>query len=440
MMRRRIRLFYAAGDGVDIYKVNNTLVQRQDMPPDGSRMRSAAEGIFYRNVLVISRQLLHYRREKYPPTSPKNLSGIIANDVAELFPMISAPDFYYRPWQHSRSFSLVDIWAWPSKLLRGHAQALRCNYVIPEDALFISAEPEVTLYNQAAFDHAVAHDAKGFVGSRTFIHPLRQTDIDLFLHSLGNFRHDVKRINSCLQQKTPYPPSLAGINRVNLRPFKTTSQHSITNMPMLYRLATYAVCGYAAWAYFAIRQIDVSTASMQDKIKKANKQVTFLANLRSKDETGKLAEELQNKFGQAPNPVECLDVLAGALLDGTYVNQLNITYGGIEAALTSSDPAGVIKALNASSFVQNVQLKGEPQKDAQRLYKFRLAIGIRGSAPEASSAAVSSPRVDTAPATTTPATTTPETAIAKDKEMPKVSPGINKSSNPGVIFRGTKIF
>ncbi|KJU83611.1 hypothetical protein MBAV_004188 [Candidatus Magnetobacterium bavaricum] len=433
----KIRLFYATGDGVDLYRVNNTLVTRQGTLPAGDRMRSAVEGIFYRNVLVISKQLLHYRREKYPPTSAKNLSGIIANDVAELFPMINAPDFHYRPFESHRSFSLVDIWAWPSKLLRGHAQALRCNYVIPEDALFISAEPEVTLYNQASFDHAVAHDAKGFVGSRTFIHPLRQTDIDLFLHSLGNFRHDVKRINSYLEQETPYPPSLDRINRINLKPFKTTNQHSLANMPLLYRLATYAVCGYMAWTYFTIRQIDASIASMEDKIKKVNKQVTLLANLKSKDETGKLAEELRNKLGQAPNPVECMDTLAGALLDGTYVNQLNITYGGIEAALTSPDPAGAIKVLNASGSVQNVQLKGEPQKDAH-LYKFRLAISIKGTDSAASSSAVSNTSVDTAPANT-PANT-PAPVIAKDKEMPKLSPEINKSSNPGAIFKGTKVF
>ncbi|MBF0606194.1 MAG: hypothetical protein HQL61_01410 [Magnetococcales bacterium] len=440
-----MRAFYVHGRGVDLYRVKGTLIVRQDTMPaidkkTIGKKTTALEGLLHKNVLIVSKELLHYRRAKYPPTSTKNLAGIIANDVADLFPMINAPDFHYRLFDSRNNYSLADIWAWPSQLIRGHARDLQCAYVIPEDALFISAQPEVTIYNHAAFDYAVAHDSRGFIDSRTFVHPLRQTDIDLFLHGLGNFRQDISHINSYLQQPTPHPPSLGRLNRINLKPFKTTNQHSNANLPLLYRLAAYAVCGYVAWAYFTIRQIDDSINSVQDKTKKINKQVTLLVNLKSKDTTTKLAEELQNKLGQAPNPVECIDALAGALSYGTYVNHLNISYGGVEAALTSSDPAGAIKALSASSSVQSVQLKGEPQKDAQNIYRFRLSIGIRRSTPETSSAAA--PPATVAPVVVPqPAPTTQTTpALSTGTERPTPSAGINKSSNPGVIFRGTKIF
>ncbi|MBF0537169.1 MAG: hypothetical protein HQL03_02840 [Nitrospirae bacterium] len=389
----KTRLFYVHGQGVDPYMVKDAQVVPQDVLPGADNRISIIDSLFCRNILVISKELLHYRRERYPPTSAKNLSGIIANDVTDLFPMLNAPDFHYRVFESQRGYSVVDIWAWPSQLIRGHAQALRCNYVIPEDALFTSVEPEVTIYTHALFDYAVAHDSRGFIGSRTFVHPLRQTDIDLFLHGLGGFRQDVRRINSYLEQKAPYPPSLIQTTRINIKPFKTTKQHSLTEVTLLYRLASYAVIGYVAWAWFSIRQIDGTITLMEDKIKKVDNQVNFLANLKSKDETTKIADELQKRIAHVPTPVDCLDVLAGVLSDGTYVNQLNITYGGIEAALTSPDPAGTIKALNASRSVQSVQLKGEPQKDAQD-YRFRLSIGIRAPAPsvEASNTGVSTPK------------------------------------------------
>ncbi len=490
------RLYYLHRGGVDFYRVKSNVIVRQEKMGSPLPLNPTLKGgqqqeidnrsggmfqrLFGKNVLVIGKELLHYRREKYPPTSAKNLSGIISNDVADLFPMLIdktasngnkstsygciAPDFYYRVLDSQHGYNVVDIWAWDCQTVRGHYQGLRCEYVVPEDALFISAEPEVTLYTHSSFDYAVAHDARGFVYSRTFVHPLKDMELNLFFHSLGQFKQEVKRVNSYLQDREGinvdktvvemkdlgYPPSLNQIQKINLRPFKAANRNLDTSAGIVYRLVSYAMFGYITWSFITIKNLDSSIAFMEDKIKKVNNQVTLLATLKSKDTTGKLVEELDRRISHTPTPLDCLDVLAGTFSTGTYVNQLNIIDGNIEASLTSPDPAEVIKRLNESTAVSHVQLKGEPIKDAQSIYRFRLSISIKPSELSGKAAGAGNPVQGQGASSQSPQTQAevpkkenpPAPAALKGEppEKPKSSTGINKSSNPGVIFKGIKVF
>ncbi|KWT90992.1 hypothetical protein [Candidatus Magnetominusculus xianensis] len=457
----QLMVCYARVDGCDFYKVSKSGISAAT--GGASSMVNKLTG---KNVLVIGRELLYYWREKYPPLlqkTQKNLSGIISNDIADMFPMLSTPAFRFSVFESHANYTLVDIWAWESRMVEGLAKDFYYNYLVPEDLLFVSGEPEATIYAVGEKIYAFAHGPKGFIGFRSLTSPLSESGVEVFLRGLGAYRQLVRRINVYGIDFMPggavmdipintigdngFPAALRGITTFKLTPFKTRTWHSALNTELLFRVALYSMAAYLVSSYLSIKKLDMSLEDIEMETAKTTKKINELAELQDKDVTAKLLIALAKKVSDFTPPLDVLEVLTRVITDGAYVTQLNINNRNVDVNIVSADPSGVINKLSSLKEVEAVKLVGEPAREGQT-YRFRLSIDMR-EVVSGDSNTSSSPVIITTPSVPQAATlqgTFSRTSIpaavinANPNSVGAPAGHTNKASSPAAIIKTDKIF
>ncbi|MBF0459166.1 MAG: hypothetical protein HQK99_14845 [Nitrospirae bacterium] len=445
-----ITVCYARRSGCDLYKISKTGISA------ALREASPVNKIFGKNVLVLSRELVYYWREKYPPSVQKNLKGIISNDVVELFPMIANPAFHFNVFESRTNYTLVDIWAWESRVVEELGKNFYSNYLIPEDLLFASETAEATIYAEGGNVYAFAHGPKGFIGFRTLTSPLSESGVEVFLRGLGLYRQEIRRINVCGINFMPggtvmdipintieddgFPLSLRGLNTVKLSAFKTRTWHSSINTELLFRVALYSMAAYLVSSWLSIKKLDTSLEDIGRETSKVTKKITALAELQDKDISAKLLVALAKKVSEFTPPLDVLEVLTKSLKEGSYVMQLNITNRNADINIVSAEPSGVINKLSTLKEVETVKLVGEPSREGQS-YRFRLSIDMRSTISNASSPALIA--APPGPQATVRQGTLNKTSIPAaiiNANPNSVGTPVNKASSPSAIFKTNKVF
>ncbi|MCG6553619.1 MAG: hypothetical protein L7F77_14945 [Candidatus Magnetominusculus sp. LBB02] len=451
---------YAKKAGCEFYKISKAGIS--------VALNGKTNKFMGKNVLVLSRELVFYWREKYPPLqqkTQKNLKGIISNDLAEMFPMIAAPAFHYNIFESHANYTLVDIWAWESRDVEALAKEFPLNYLIPEDLLFVSAQMEATIYAEGEKVYAIAHGPNGFIGSRSLAIPLTESGIEVFLRSLGACWQEIKRLNLCGMdlpscsaimdipinaiKDEGYPISLKGLNSFKLAPFSTRSWQSAVDKELLFRIVVYSMAAYTASSWLSMRKLDMSIEDIERETAKASKRITELAELQDKDVTAKLLVALAKKVGDLTPPLDVIEVLSRVISDGSHVTQLNINNRNVDVNLVSADPSGVINKLSTIKEVETVKLMGEPTREGQS-YKFRLSLEMRDTISTTNANNASSTAF-TAAMSAPPAAITPQAAVGKTSVPAAImnanpnavaapSANINRASSPSALMKTNKLF
>ncbi|MBF0556143.1 MAG: hypothetical protein HQK96_16590 [Nitrospirae bacterium] len=453
---------YARGAGCDFYNVSKAGISAAL-----SGNSSMVNKIMGKNILVIGKELVYYWREKYPPLIQKNLKGIISNDVSELFPMIANPAFHFNVFESHANYTLVDIWAWESRVVEEVAKGFHSNYLIPEDLLFVSDAPEATIYAQGEKIYAFAHGPNGFIGFRTLAVPLSESGVEVFLRGLGAYRQQMRRVNVCgvnllpggpvmdimdipvnTIEDTGFPVSLRGLNALKLAQFKTRPWHSAVDTELLFRVALYGMAAYLISSYMSIKKLDTSLEDIERETARVTKKINELIELQDKDVTAKLLVGLAKKVSEFATPLEVLEVLTRSLADGAYITQLNINNRNADVNIVSANPSGVISKLSTLKEVETVKLVGEPSREGQT-YRFRLSIDMRNiiaGTSNASSPAFISTSTASVPHVAAPQgiyskTSIPAAVMNANPNSVGTPPGtVNRASSPSAIMKTNKLF
>ncbi|MBF0565004.1 MAG: PilN domain-containing protein [Nitrospirae bacterium] len=377
---------YLDSDGASFYKVGKKGVR----PMSGGRP-SRVGMVLGRKILLLSHGLLYFTREKYPPSSLKNLSGIIANEIGDLFPTLSEPMFHFEVSGAHKNYTMVNVWAWQREPVENIAGTFGYDYIIPEDVLFVSAEPEITVFTHKAHVFAIAHGAGGVVSARVLPYPPRPADFELFCRSLGSFGESVARVRTYLPEE--FPPSSFGIAVVRYEPtqhplslyslqgfapgrFKTSGWMKSLDVGHMSRIPAYALAAYLVASYLSVRGLDNAMLKARDEIKKVNGNISFLAALKEKDTDGKTLDALVQKTTAIPSTLAVMDMVSGVMPSGTYFSRMSIKDRLVEMGVVSTDPTAVIRAFGQSPHFTDVRLGGDPVKDGSGTYRFQLTVSV----------------------------------------------------------------
>ncbi|MCI4453954.1 MAG: PilN domain-containing protein [Thermodesulfobacterium sp.] len=343
-----------------------------------------------KRVLVISRELLFYTRRSYPPIPLKKLKDALKVEVQDFFPLPKV-SYTFKIFEATEKFTLVDIWAWSKDEEARVEKTFPFQYVIPEDLLLVDEDTALKIYKQRNIYHLIAYVKGRFLGSLS-VAELTQKDVELFLTGLMPYSQDIKKIiiygdilKDFSPDKTilrylekPYPLSLEGLSKINLKEFKVRRALPIKIDPLL-RLPVYLFLGYGVYLYATLQNYEKAIKDLKKEISKLDRELAYFENRTApaKDYSA-LISALNNKTSQAVSGLTVLNELAKTLPIGCTVNRIVLNEKKLELALTFEDPVEVIELLERSNMVKSVKLEGPPiKKTGTKLYDFRLTVELK---------------------------------------------------------------
>jgi hypothetical protein len=344
-----------------------------------------------KRVLIISRELLFYTRRSYPPIPLKKLKDALKVEVQDFFPLPRV-SYTFKIFEATEKFTLVDIWAWSKDEEERIEKTFPFQYVIPEDLLLVEkGDTALKIYKQRDIYHLIAYVKGKFLGSLS-VAELTQKDVELFLTGLMPYSQDIKKIiiygdtlKDFSPDKTilryperPYPVSLEGLSKINLKEFKVKRALPLKIDPFL-RLPIYLLLGYGVYLYATSQNYEKAIKDLKTKISKLDRELAYFENRTApaKDYSA-LISALNNKTSQAVSGLTVLNELAKTLPIGCTVNRIVLNEKRLELALTFEDPVEVIELLERSNMVKSLKLEGPPiKKTGTKLYDFRLTIELK---------------------------------------------------------------
>ncbi len=380
-----ITVCYATTKGIERFEINNNEIKKIPLKKPPSLK---PEEIFTRKILLISKELLYYTREKYPSTSEKNIAGIIYNDISDIFPMLKEPTFQYKIFKKFKNYELVDIWAWEQPALPDDDFDKEFHYVIPEDIVFSSDNPEISVFIGADKVYTVAYSEKGFLGSMTMMTKPKANDLDFFLRSLGEYREKVVKIKNYLPEDMAsplnipvvklsaetYPLSMEYLQGFDLKPFQVKSLWPAFKPEAVLRGILYFVILLSFFLYLSIVGHNSSLEEVSLKIHAIDKELNPLLMSADSDDDSESEDSIKSGIHSIPSPLEAMDILAQILPENCYLTRLKINEKTLEVWLHTKEPTLTIRDLGDSDLVNNVRLKGTPNKDRSGNYRMHFLM------------------------------------------------------------------
>ncbi len=345
-------------DDFDFYRVRQSALTHlgRGRPEEQTPTRGLEK-----KALVISRELLFHTRKKYPPAKKENLRKAVEAEREELLPVKNA-QFHMEITEQTDTFSLVDLWGWDGGVLDEVRKSFRFDYVVPEDLLFRSEEPELVIFERDGLFHVVACGQQGWSGSST-LREVNAREVELFIRGLGRYGADLTRIR-CLLDEPLFPereimgiaieyadPSEYGtiflnVQSLNVRDFKAPWSLELSDkVPVLARCVIYVLLAYALALYMSGRQYDNAIKDASAKLSTLRTKLSQ-ATVKGKDETAVFLQEFQTKRQSLVRPVRVMDALAGRLPPETTVTRLNFGEKTLDMALTSKEPLRIMDVLS----------------------------------------------------------------------------------------------
>ena len=381
---------YLHKQGVNFYKIKEGKIY------EISQESLKFAKFFSKKLLVIARELLFYTRRSYPAIPLSKLKRAIQIDLPNLFP-IQNLDFTIRVFEATEKGQIVDVWAWSKDEYERVSKTFPFQYVIPEDLLFVDEEKALKIFYARGVYHLIACAKGRFLGGLSLAN-LTQKDVELFLAGLTlarstPFLEEIKKViiygdilkdlnlNMMVVRipSRPYPVSLEGISKINLKEFKVRKAIPL-RIDFLFRVPIYALAGYSVFLFFTAKNYEVALQDLKGKISELDKKLTSLENKTSapKDYSA-LVEEVNKKVSATLSPLTVMNELAKKLPPGCTVNRLVLNEKNLQLSLTFEDPLEVISALESSKMVKSVKVEGTPvKKYGTKLYDFRLTLELKG--------------------------------------------------------------
>lgn len=349
-------------------------------------IRAWVDRFTQKNVLIIGRDLTLHVRQKYPPASDKALAGIVANHAADLFPMPAAPGFSWRVFQRHKNYVLADVWAWDKAPVEDFRARHGLDYVVPEDMLFSSAEPQITVFRRGGKIFLVAHGPGGFIGATTVAGELTERHMALFMKSLGRMEPEIRKVENLLDEARtgqdpgrPYPPPIDRLAGFRLTPFRAAALYASVDTGLVFRAALYAVASYVFAVYLSVWSYDGAIARLRNDNGIMDEK---LGRMMMKSGSGSTAarryKKLVRQVRTAPTPFDALDVLVVNLPKDSFIRTLTLDDKNVSTLLITKNPTQVINILRANDKVESVEVVEPFHKDQQGNYNFTLVFNLKG--------------------------------------------------------------
>jgi hypothetical protein len=384
---------YLHKDGLEVYRIADGKVEKYaaGTPEQLKPIKSIGK-----KLLIVGRDLFLHTRKRYPPASEKDLKKAIQSDIEDIFPLKN-PSYFFKVFERAAAYTLVDIWAWDSSEINMAKAVFPFTHVIPEDAAFISDEPEISILINDGIASIVAYSRDGFIGSVSVREHIGAQQFDIFLKSLGRYSNSIKRViiyndpyskivddlsafslEVLNKQSKAYPVCIDYTGRLNLKDFRIAAGYDTQkNIFMIMRALLCSLVALSISLAITAKNYD---SSLREINKKIGRVVNDMASLSSKTtgEDRDIQDELNASLKGNMHPLKVMDMLAHYLPDKSYVNRIALNERKIELTLFSKEPLNVIKAIGQSDMISTVKLRGGPVKDQlSDLYTFTVVAELK---------------------------------------------------------------
>ncbi len=333
-----------------------------------------------KKVLIIGRDLYLHLRKRYPPVGSNDLKKIISLEIDDLFPIKNSAHAY-RVFEQTSSYTLVDIWAWERSFQEEIVSVFPYTHVVPEEALFVSDEPEIGIRFEDGCSHIVATSPQGYMGSTVIKGNVNPDTVGLFLKSLGK-AHDAfsrlvffdvpdPQILSSLKtlpldvivRDVKYPPCIDSLPRAQLKSYAVGGPGVLNILPVVMRCMILLLIGISISLAVTGRNYDRAVIELRKKITKLAGDMAALTTGPKTEDQKDIVKDLQKKLGEGLKPLAVMDMLAGLLPEKASVTRIVINEKNVEVAMAAEDPLGFIREVGKSTLVKSVKLRGSPTKE-----------------------------------------------------------------------------
>ena len=344
-----------------------------------------------KKVMVVGRDVFLHTRRRYPPTTSENIAKAIKMDIKEIFPL-KDPAFSFKIFEKTPAYSFVDIWAWDCSNYKEIRSTFRFTHVLPEDAVFTSEEPEITVFEGKNLQHLIAHCRDGFLGGLSLRH-LTNRGFETYLRSLGRYADGIKRVRYYTngtrldftetlpivhEEYKDIPPCLKYIKKTNLRHFRFTHEIPFNlNFELTVRFLIYCMIAYSFSLFISGRNYE---GAINETIVKLNTLTDGLPEVEQLSDNGNYSEginKLKEKRESITVPLAIMDMLAQSMPEGDYIKRIVLNDKIFELFLSSKAPIDAIRSLSLERCVKSVKLMGSPSKERNSdTYNFRLKLEL----------------------------------------------------------------
>lgn len=378
-------------NGLEIYRLSKGSIEKaaSDRAENLSPIKSLDK-----KVLIIGNDLLFHMRKKYPAASDKDIKEAVQTEAPDISP-VKNPDCFSRIFEKSDAYSLVDIWLWDCSEYESLKSAFRFTHAVPEDLLYLSEEPEISLMSGKVGLHAVAHSSDGFIGTSTFKGDAATgRRLALFIKSLGRYSCDIKALNLYggikaaqdlkelhirIQEREmkPYPSCLDNLPRLDLKEFRVKPDYGYI-MPyggIAARAAIYLIVAYSLSLFITLNNFESAINKTDSLIRSLSKEVESIAQARQEGASSEIiSRDFKEKMKDAIPVLSIMDKLAERLPEKTSISRISFSGRTAVLLLSSKEPLNVIRALGGSGGFRTVKLRGAPTKTSTGIYNFELSI------------------------------------------------------------------
>lgn len=346
-----------------------------------------------KKVLIVAREMLLHIRKRYPPTTEKNLKKAIQMEIRDIFPLEN-PAFSFRIFEKTSAYCLVDMWGWDSSQYEKIKKVFSFTHVLPEDMALVSEEPEVSVFEQNGLKNLIAHNKNGFIGGLS-TRTLTEETLEIFLHSLGRYASEVKRIkiydtkeisdkNSIntiplvYEERKDHPVFLRDLSRLDLREFKVRGEKPFKlDIRFALRVVIYLLIIYSLSLYINKRYYEAAIDEVSKRLDALKKvEQSSLKKEGQRDEYSGVINEFKEKRRTKLDALLIMDSLAQSIPEGSYLTRMVLSEGSIELSFSSKDPLDVIKSLSTARCVKSLKLKGAPAKTGKETFNFLLLLEL----------------------------------------------------------------
>ncbi|MBI4691170.1 MAG: hypothetical protein HY754_13045 [Nitrospirae bacterium] len=370
---------YLHKDGLEVYRTTENKVEKY---ASGTPEQLKPIKSFGKKLMIVGRDLFLHIRKRYPPASEKDLKKAVLNEIEEMFP-IKNPSYFSKVFEKAEAYTLVDIWAWDNSGINGAKAVFPFTHIMPEDAAFISDEPEASILMNNGIASVVAYARDGFIGSVSAREHITSQQFDVFLKSLGRYSNRIKRVivynepyskivddlsdfslEVLNKQPKAYPVCIDYTGKLDLKDFRIASGYDTQkNIHIVMRGIIYLLIAVSISLGITARNYDASLKEINKKISRVVNNAASLTSKTTGEDYRDIEDELNENLKGNMHPLKVMDMLARYLPEKSYVNRVALNEGRIELTLSSKEPLNVIKAIGQSEMISTVKLKGAPAKD-----------------------------------------------------------------------------
>jgi hypothetical protein len=384
---------YLHKDGIEVYRITGDRVEKY---ASGTPEQLKPVKSFGKKLLIVGRDLFLHIRKRYPPASERDIKKAIQNDIGDIFPL-KDPSYFLKIFERAAAYTLVDIWAWDNSEINRIKAVFPFTHIVPEDAAFISDEPEISISINNGIASMVAYSRDGFIDSVSVREHITSQQFDAFLKSLGRYSDSFKKIiiynepysksvddlsafslEVLNKQAKTYPACIDYSGRLNLKDFKITAGHDIQkNIYMIMRGLLYSIIALSISLAVTAKNYDLSLKEMNKKIGRVTSDMSSLTS-KVTGEDKDLLDELNENLKDNMHPLKVMDMLARYLPEKSYVIRVVLNEKKIELVLSSKEPLSVIKAIAESDMINTVKFRGGPVKDQfSGMYTFTVVAELK---------------------------------------------------------------